>query len=246
MLQPVSSETLTRIIPAHLRHPQGLWFGMTYRARPIMYVKDKVDPAQLSTYEDLADPRWRGELCVRSSNSIYNQSMLASMIATVGAEQAQRWATGLVANFARRPQGGDRDQVMAAASGQCDLVLANTYYLAQMLTADNAAQQEAATKVAVFWPNQKDRGTHINISGAALTKAAKNRDNAVRLLEYMVSEQAQQWYAEVNQEYPVRAGVPASELLQSWGTFKADSVNLTELGINNPEAVRVMDKAGWR
>lgn len=246
VLQPVESEVLEQHIPAHLRHPEGLWFGMTYRARTIMYVKERVKPEQLSTYENLATPQWRGKICVRSSNSIYNQSMLASMVATEGAQAAEQWAKGLVANFARRPQGGDRDQVMAAASGQCDLVLANTYYLAQMMVSDNPAQQEAAGQVAVFWPNQSGRGVHVNISGAALTKSAKNRANALQLLEFMVTPEAQQWYAQVNHEYPVRSDVPASDLLRSWGTFKADSVNLTALGVNNPEAVRIMDRAGWR
>lgn len=246
VLQPVQSELLAQHIPAHLRHPEGFWFGMTYRARTIMYVKDRVKPEQLSTYENLATPQWRGKVCVRSSNSIYNQSMLASMIATEGAQAAEQWAKGLVANFARRPQGGDRDQVMAAASGQCDLVLANTYYLAQMTVSDNPAQQEAAEQVAVFWPNQQGRGVHVNISGAAITKSAKNRANALKLLEFMVTPEAQQWYAQVNHEYPVRADVPASDLLRSWGAFKADSVNLTALGVNNPEAVRIMDRAGWR
>ncbi len=246
LTQPVESATLQKDIPENLRAPDNQWFGLTSRARPIFYVKDKVKPEELSSYEDLADPKWKGRICVRSSDNIYNQSMLGSMIAADGAEKAQTWADGLVKNLARPPEGGDRDQIKAAAAGICDIAIANTYYYGQMLAGDDAEQKAAADKVAIFWPNQSDRGTHINVSGAVITKAAAHKDNAVKLLEFLVSDESQQWYAEANQEYPVKAGIAPSELLKGWGEFKADSLNLAELGKNNAEAVRIMDKAGWK
>ena len=246
--QTVESETLKSSIPENLRDPENQWFGLTYRARPVFYVKDKVKPEELSTYADLADLKWKGRICVRGSDNIYNQSLLGSMIASLGAEKTAAWTEGFVKNFARPPEGGDRDQIKAAAAGQCDIAIANTYYYGQMLAGDNAEEKAAAEKVAIFWPDQKEgeRGTHINVSGATVTKAAKNKDNAVKLLEYLVGDEAQAWYAENNQEYPVKAGVPASALLKGWGEFKADSINLSELGKNNAEAVRIMDKAGWK
>lgn len=245
-LQPVQSATLNQSIPANLRDPGNRWFGLTSRARVIFYNKDKVNPAALSTYEDLADPKWQGRICVRSSNSIYNQSLLASMIATKGAAQAETWAKGLVANLARPPSGGDRDQIKAVASGQCDIAIANTYYYAQMLYGGDAAQKAAANKVSLFWPNQRDRGTHINISGAGVTASAKNKANAVKLLEYMVLDDAQRWYATTNGEYPVKPGIEPSAELQNWGKFKSDALQLTLLGKNNAQAVMIMDKAGWK
>lgn len=246
LTQPVESEVLNKDIPANLRDANNHWFGLTSRARPIFYVKDKVKPEELSTYEDLADPKWKGRICIRSSDNIYNQSMLGSMIAVSGADKAQAWADGLVKNFARPPEGGDRDQIKAAAAGQCDIAISNTYYYGQMLTSEEAADKAAAEKVAIFWPNQQDRGTHINISGAAVTKVAKNKDNAVKLMEFLVSDDSQKWYAEANQEYPVKAGVAPSKMLKGWGEFKADSLNLSELGKNNAAAVKIMDKAGWK
>ena len=246
--QTIDSAALTAAIPENLRDPDNQWFGLTYRARPIFYVKEKIKPEDLSTYADLADPKWKGKICVRSSDNIYNQSMLASMIASQGAATTTQWAEGLVKNLARPPEGGDRDQLKAAAAGICDLALANTYYYGQMLAGDSAEDKAAAEKVAIFWPDQGEqgRGTHINISGASLTKAAKNKDNAVKLLEYLVSDEAQAWYAEHNQEYPVKTSVPASSLLKTWGDFKADSINLSELGKHNAEAVKIMDTVGWK
>jgi iron(III) transport system substrate-binding protein len=246
LFRPVRSETLERAIPATYRDPEGHWFGLSLRARPILYAKDRVDPTALSTYQDLADPRWRQKICVRSSGNVYNQSMVAAMIAGRGAAEAEAWARGLVANFARPPQGGDRDQIKAVAAGQCDLALANTYYLGGMLQASQAEDREAAAKVGVLWPDQGGRGVHVNVSGAGVTRHAKNPENAVRLLEFLAGEEAQQWYSEVNFEYPVRPDVPVSETLAAWGPFVADDVNLAALGQHNAEAVRIMDRAGWR
>ncbi len=246
VLQPVRSAALEATIPEVYRDPQGHWFGLSMRARPILYVKGKVNPAELSTYEALAEPKWKGRICVRSSDNVYNQSMVGSMIATRGEEATEAWAKGFVANFARKPQGGDRDQIKAAVAGQCDIAIANTYYLAQMLESDKADEKAIAGKIGVFWPDQQGRGVHVNISGAGVTTAAPNRDNAVRLLEFLAGENAQQWYAETNQEYPVRSGVTASATLRGFGEFHADSVNMARLGELNATAVRLMDRAGWR
>lgn len=245
-LQPIQSAKLNQAIPAHLRDAGKQWFGLTYRARVLFYNPATVKAADLSSYEDLADPKWKGRICVRSSNSIYNQSLLASMIAAKGVTAAEQWAQGLVANFARPPNGGDRDQIKAVASGQCDVAIANTYYYAQMLYGGDAAQKAAASKVKIFFPNQADRGTHINISGAGITTSAKNKDNAIKLLEYMVLDDAQRWYSTTNGEYPVKRGIEASPELKSWGTFKSDALNLSTLGKNNAQAVQIMDKVGWK
>lgn len=246
LLQTVESEVLNKDIPENLRDTDKQWYGMTYRARPIFYVKDKVKPEELSTYEALADEQWKGRVCIRSSSNVYNQSLVASMIAADGMEKTQQWTDGFVKNFARPPKGGDRDQIKAAAAGQCDIAIANSYYFAAMVNGKDEEQKAAAAKMSIFWPNQDDRGTHINVSGAAVTKAAKNKDNAIKLMEFMTSDESQTWYAEANGEYPVKAGIAASELLQSWGEFKADALNLSELGNNNADAVKVMDKAGWK
>ena len=228
------------------RDDSNHWFGLSLRARPILYVKDKVDPAELSSYEDLSDPKWRGKICIRSSNNVYNQSMVASLIAANGLEATEEWAKGLVANFAMPPRGGDRDQIKAAAAGQCDLAIANTYYLAGMLTSGDEEQRAAAEKMAVFWPNQDGRGAHVNISGAAVTASAPNRDNAIALLEFLSTDAAQSWYAHENGEYPIRDDIEIGPVLGSWGTFKADPVELYKLGAGNGEALRLMDRAGWR
>jgi len=244
--QAVTSPALEAAVPASYRDPEGHWFGLSLRARPILYVKGKVDLASLSTYEALADPQWKGKVCIRGSDSIYNQSLVASLIAADGAAATETWAKGLVANLGKPPQGGDRDQVKAAAAGQCDLAIANTYYLAGMLTSADAAEKAAAERMGVFWPNQDGRGAHVNVSGAAVTKAAKHKAEAVRLMEFMATPESQAWYAEVNGEYPVAPGVPVGPTLAAWGTFKADTLNLARLGELNAEATKLMDRAGWK
>ncbi len=246
VLQTISSEALSGVIPASYRDPEGYWYGLSVRARPIMYVKGKVDPAELSTYEALADDKWKGRVCIRSSSNIYNQSLVASMIASNGEEATQAWANEFVGSFARPPKGGDRDQIKAAAAGLCDVAIANTYYLGMMVNGSDDAQREAASKVAVFWPNQDGRGTHVNVSGAGVTAAAQNKENAIRLLEFLASPEAQAWYAETNHEYPVREGVEWSDTLKAWGNFKADSLNMGKLGELNADAVMLMDRAGWK
>ncbi|MGH8500888.1 MAG: Fe(3+) ABC transporter substrate-binding protein [Gammaproteobacteria bacterium] len=245
LLQPVQSRILDNAIPANYRDPDDYWFGLSMRARPIMYARGRVDRAQLSTYEALADKRWHKEICIRTSSNIYNQSLVASMIASLGEKRTGRWARRFVNNFARKPTDGDRDQIEAVAAGVCDIAIANTYYLGQMLNDANPGQREAAAKVAIFWPNQDGRGTHVNISGAGVTKAAQHQENAVKLLEFLVGDQAQRWYAQANQEYPVKPGIAASETLRSWGDFKADDLNLSRLGELNAKAVKLMDRVGW-
>ena len=244
LLQPVDSALLTSQIPAQYRDPAKLWFGLTMRARPILYVPGKVNPAELSTIENLADAKWRGRICIRSSDNVYNQSMVAGMIATIGAEATAKWAADFAKNFAQPPKGGDRDQVKAAAAGVCDIAIANTYYLAAML--EDPADKAAAAGVKVFWPNQQDRGAHVNISGAAVLKHAPNQAQAKQLLEYMVGAEAQQWYATANHEYPVLADVPVSPVLQGFGAFKADTLSLDKLGELNQQALMLMDQAGWK
>lgn len=246
LLQPVSSDILNEAVPENYRDPQGHWYGLSLRARVIVYSRDRVDPAALSTYEALADPAWRGQLCVRSSSNVYNQSLAASMLARHGREKAEKWLAGLVANFARNPKGGDRDQVKAVAVGQCRLALVNTYYLAGMLSSDIAGERDAAARVGLFWPNQDGRGAHVNISGGGVTRSARRRAAAIRLLEYLASAPAQRWYGEKNHEFPIRAGVAAGDILKSWGPFKADALSLAVLGENNQAAVRAMDRAGWQ
>ena len=246
VLQAVDSTALKAVIPAHLRSPEDYWYGLSVRARAIVYAKDRVQPAQLSTYEALALPEWKGRICIRSSSNIYNQSLVAGMLATEGAEDTAVWLAGFVPNFARPPQGGDRDQVAAVAAGQCDVAVINSYYLGAMVNSDDAKQREVAAKVGIFWPNQADRGTHINVSGAGVTSASKNPGQAISLIEFLAREQSQQWYAETNNEYPAREGVKPSPLLASWGAFKADQVDASELGRLNAQAVMAMDRARWK
>jgi iron(III) transport system substrate-binding protein len=247
VLASINNQVLNAAVPAHLRDPQGQWVGLSQRARVIFYAKGRVKASELSTYEDLASDKWRKRICIRGSSNIYNQSLVASIIAADGKDAAQLWANAMVKNMARPPQGGERDQIKAAAAGQCDLAIANTYYYGKMLTSKkDKVQLKAAQAMELFWPNQQGRGAHVNISGAGVTKYAKNRDNAIKLLEFLVSPQAQKWYAEVNFEYPVRAGVEVSDLVKSWGEFKSDKLNLDLLGQHNAEAVRIMDRAGWK
>ncbi|MGE0082600.1 MAG: extracellular solute-binding protein, partial [Thiohalomonadaceae bacterium] len=195
---------------------------------------------------DLADPRWKKRICVRSSDNIYNQSMAAAMIAHDGEKATAAWAEGLVKNFARKPAGGDRDQIKAAAAGQCDIAIANTYYVGGMLTGSDEADRAAAEKMGVIWPDQDGRGVHVNVSGVGLTAAAKHKAEAVRLMEFLVSDEAQRWYAEGNFEYPVKPGVPWNATLEGFGRFKADALPMEKLGELNGAAVRLMDRAGWK
>lgn len=247
VFRPVSSQTLEERIPAHLRHEDGQWFGLSKRARVIAYHRDRVDTDELPTYEALADERWRDSICIRSSNNIYNQSLMASIIAAHGADAAEEWAQGIVDNMARRPQGGDRDQIKAIGVGVCDVAVVNTYYYGRMQESDDEAMRAAAADVALHFPNQDGRGTHVNVSGAGVTKHASNPDNAVRLIEYLTNDAAQRWYAEVNYEYPVVPDAEVSETVRAWGyPFNQDKLPLQRLGELNAQAVRIFDRVGWR
>ncbi len=246
LTKAISSDVLSQHIPSHLRDPAGHWFALTTRARPIMYSIANVKPQELDDLEDLTDEHWRGKVCVRSSSNIYNQSLIAALIIQQGEELSLEFAKGLVANFARPPKGGDKDQIKALAAGQCDIAIANTYYLAGMLTSKDASQVAAAQRVKVFWPNQSNRGSHINISGAVITRHAPNPEAAKELLEFMLNKESQAWYAEHNHEYPVRKNVEPSEVLQRFGAFKAEQVDLEKVGELNGAALQLMDRAGWK
>ena len=248
VLQRIGSESIDAAVPAHLRDADGYWFALSKRARTVVYANDRVDASALSTYEGLTDPMWKGRICIRSSGNIYNQSLVASMIEAHGVERTEEWAKGMVANFARPPAGGDTDQLRAAAAGECDLAVANTYYFGRLAASAKEEDRAVAAALTAFWPNQGagERGVHVNVSGVGITANAQNRDSAIRLIEFLVSPEAQTWYAEVNQEYPVVPGVPASETLESFGSFAEDTLNLTALGANNRQAVELMDRAGWR
>ena len=246
VLAAVNSATLAKQIPVNLRDVDNQWFGLTIRSRPIFYAKDRVNPSDLSTYEALTDSRWKKRICIRSSSNIYNQSLVASMIEANGTDATRQWAEGLVSNLARKPAGGDTDQLRAAAAGQCDLAIANTYYFGRLIDSKKPEDREVVQKLGVFWPNQADRGAHINVSGMGVTQHAKNREEAIQLLEFMVSEDAQAYYAEINHEYPVVQGVAPSPTIASLGEFKSDALNLSTLGVNNKDAVKLMDRAGWQ
>lgn len=246
LLQPTSSDIIVKNVPENLRDKDNQWYGLTVRARVLVYNKDKVTPAQLSTYEDLVEPKWKGKIVVRSSSNIYNQSLLASFIAINGEEQAKAWAQGIVANMARAPKGNDRDQAKAVVAGEAEVSIMNTYYLGQMANSADPEEVKVAQKIGVFFPNRDTTGTHINVSGAGITKASKNKENAIKLVEFLTSVKAQNDYATANYEYPVNKAVEASEFVKSWGDFKPQNINLTLLGENNKKAVEIFDQVGWK
>jgi iron(III) transport system substrate-binding protein len=246
LLQPVRSDVLERNVPEHLRDREGHWFGLTARARILAYHRDRVPEESLSTYAALAEPAWRGRVVIRSSSNVYNQSLLAAMIAHEGEAAAQRWAEGIVRNMARAPSGGDTDQIKAVAAGAGDVAVVNTYYLALLMESADAEERRLASRIGAFFPDQQGAGTHINVSGAGVTRSAPNRENAIRLIEFLSEDEAQALFAEANQEYPVKPGVAWSKTLQGWGDFRADRLDLTTLGELNDEAVRIFDRARWR
>ncbi len=247
IFQPIESEVLTTAIPENFRQPDGLWFGFSSRARVIVYNKDKVDPSELSTYEALTDPKWKGRIAIRSSSNMYNQSMVASMIETDGLEATEAWAKGLVANFAREPEGNDTDQISAVADGVADIAIVNSYYVARLANSDDPTDQEVASKVGMFFPNQDDRGTHINISGGGVAVHAPHRENAIAFLEYLASPEAQALFADGNNEFPIVEGTPLNnDYLKQFVDRKVDPVHAEIIGKNNAAALQLMDRAGWR
>ncbi|MFC3283275.1 Fe(3+) ABC transporter substrate-binding protein, partial [Litchfieldella rifensis] len=227
IFEGIESEVLAERLPEGMRHPEGKWFGFSQRVRAIFYNRENVDPSEITSYEDLADPRFEGAICIRSSNNIYNQSLLASLIHHHGAEGAEEWAQGVVNNFARQPEGGDTDQILGVASGECDLAVANHYYYVRLLKSDNEADREAASKVGIIFPNQDGRGAHVNIGGAGVVEGAPNRENAIRFLEFLASDEAQEVFASGNYEFPAVEGVKKDPALESWGDFKKDDLNVS-------------------
>jgi len=246
LLQPIASKTLEANIPAHLRDAQNEWFGLTKRARIFVYNPQKINPNNLSDYLALAKPEFKGKILTRTSTNSYNKSLLASIIANHGEEKAQAFAKGFVENFARSPKGNDRDQISAVAAGDGDIAIVNTYYLGIMLNSKVERDVETAKSVKLFFPDQKGKGTHINISGAGVTKYAKNKENAIKLIEFLSSVEAQKMFAEANYEYPVNPSVKASGTVASWGEFKEDTLSLNEVGRYNKKAVEVATKANWK
>ncbi len=243
LAQPVKTEKLLANIPRQYRHPDGLWYGLTTRARIIIAAKARVKPGEISTYEELADPKWRGRVCTRSGKHVYMVALTASMIAHYGEAQAKQWLAGLKTNRARKPQGNDRAQAKAIKEGVCDLALINMYYMGQMLKKEDQAKW--ADAVYMIFPNQEDRGTHVNISGMALTKSAPNKENAIKLIEFLSDNKAQQMYAAQNYEYPVKPGVPWAGLVASWGSFKADTVSLARIAELRRDAIKITDEVGY-
>ena len=247
LFQPVRSVMLESRIPAALRDPNGEWFGFSQRARVIVYSKARVKPADVPTYESLADPANKGKVCVRSGSHPYNLSLVAAMIEHLGEPKAEAWARSLVANFARAPKGGDTDQIKAVAAGECDVALANTYYYARLLRSTKPDEQELVAKTGLVWPDQASFGTHVNISGAGVLKHAPHREAAVRFLEYLASDDAQRYFADGNNEWPVvKSVVVKNPALDAMGPFKADALPIAVLGRNTPAAQKLVDRAGWR
>ena len=244
ILGSVDSPVLKERLPDHLRHPDGLWFGLSTRARIIIYNKAKGAPQGLANYADLADPRFKGQICMRSSSNIYNISLLSSIVAHKGAAEAEKWAKGVVANFKRAPEGNDTSNIDAVAAGECGISLVNTYYLARY--AGDPDKKAVFDAVGVIFPDQAGTGTHVNISGAGLVKTAPNRANAIKFLEYLTEEKAQRYFADGNNEYPAAKGLAANSAVEQLGTFKADTLNAATIGKGQAEAVRIFDRAGWK
>jgi len=242
LFQPVESATLQDKIPANLRHPEGLWFGFSSRARVLVYNTDKIEDGVLTSYEDLADPKWKGRICVRSSGNIYNQSLLASMIAQDGEEAAKNWAKGVLDNLARKPQGGDTDQIKAVAAGVCDIALVNSYYFFRLQRSEKPEDGALVENLAIVFPDQDAAGTHVNISGAGVLKNAKNKEAAVQFLEYLTSESAQAYFANGNNEYPVVSGVAVNETVEANKDFKIQNVNVREFGEYQTQAKMIFDE----
>lgn len=247
LFQSISSEILERRIPPEFRLPNGHWFGLSARARIIVYNRATVDPKRIGNYEDLADPANRGMVCTRSGGHVYMLSLMAALIEHLGESGAEAWARGVVANFARQPRGGDTDQIKAVASGECAIALANSYYFVRLMRSSKAEDRAVVDKVGFVFPNQQSFGTHMNVAGAGVLKNAPHKESAVRFLEYLASDEAQTLFAEGNNEWPI---VPTAEVrnpaLESLGKFKPDTLNVGVLGRNQALAQKIFDRAGYR
>jgi len=247
LFQPVKSALLEQRVPPAFRDPDGHWFGFSYRARVLVHGKQGVDPATVASYEALADPRNKGKVCARSGSHPYNLSLVASMLAHEGEAKTEAWAKQLVANMARSPRGGDSDQIKAVAAGECGVALVNTYYYARLMRSTKPEDREIVAKTAVSWPDQKTWGTHVNIAGGGVLKHAPHRENAVKFLEYLASDEAQIYFADGNNEWPVVKSVAVKNpALEALGAFKPDPLPIATLGRNTPEAQKIVDRAGWK
>jgi iron(III) transport system substrate-binding protein len=240
LLKPIESKTLDANIPTHLRDPQKQWFGLSVRARTMVYNTHKVKPGELSSYEDLAEPKWKGRLCLRSSKKVYNQSLVAMMIAEHGEAKAEQIVKGWVANLATDPLSDDTRAMEFVAAGKCDVTLVNSYYFGRLLA------KSPSSPLAIFWPNQSSNGVHVNVSGAGITKHAKNESAAIKLLEFLSMDKAQNLYAEVNMEYPANPKIKPDEVVSAWGSFKQNTINVATAGELQAAAVKLMDRAGYR
>jgi len=246
LFQPIQSKVLNDAIPANFRDPQGHWYGFSKRVRVIAYNKAKVQPSELSTYEALADAKWKGRVTVRSSTNVYNQSLTGAVLAARGEVFAEAWAKGIAANLSRPPRGGDTDQIKAIAAGEGDVAIVNHYYYVRLARSAKADERALADKVGIFFPNQSDRGAHINISGAGVAANAPHKEAAIRFLEYLTTPEAQAIFAEGNNEFPIVKAAKLGTALAQWGEFKEDQLNAATFGKNNAEALKIMDRAGWK
>ena len=248
VLQKIPSEAINKNIREDILDADSYWAPITYRSRIIVYSNERVSESDLSTYEDLASSKWKNRILVRSSSNAYNQALMSSLVANLGSENTEKWSSAVVSNFARDPKGSDRDQVKAIAAGQGDLAIVNSYYIGLLLASEKEEEINAGNSVSVFFPNQGegDRGSHINISALGLTKNSPNKRNAIKLIEYLTSEEAQKVYVNNSYEYPANSLVQPSEIVRGWGEFKIDKLNLNALGEYRPEAIKIFDKTGWK
>jgi iron(III) transport system substrate-binding protein len=247
LFQPVRSAVLDARIPASFREPGGQWYGFSMRARVIAYARARVQAAEVPTYESLAEPKWKGRICVRSSSNIYNLSLMGALIEQLGEAQAESWAKAVRGNMAREPKGGDTDQLKAVAAGECDVAISNHYYYARLARSAKPEDRAVADKVAIVFPNQAGRGAHVNVSGAGVLKHAPHRDAAVKFLEYLASDEAQRYFADGNNEWPVVPGVRVDNpVLAQLGAFKYDPINVAVLGRNQPAAQKLYDRVAWK
>lgn len=247
LFQPVKSVMLDARIPESLREPGGQWFGFSTRARVIAYNKAKVRPGEISTYEELADPKWKGRVCMRSSTNVYNLSLMGALIDHLGEARAEAWAKNVRANLAQEPKGGDTDQLKAVAAGQCDVTVSNQYYYARLARSEKADEKQVAERLAIVLPNQASWGTHVNISGAGVLKHAPHREAAVKFLEYLASDEAQRYFADGNNEWPVVQSVKVDNpVLNALGDFKRDRLNVAVLGKNQPSSQKIYDRVAWK
>lgn len=247
LFQPIKSQTLESRIPPSFRHPDGLWYGFSARARIIAYSKERVKPGDITRYEDLASPKWKGKICTRSSGHVYNLTLISSLVHHLGEAKAEEWTKAVASNLARAPKGGDTDQLKGVAAGECDIAISNTYYYVRLMKSDKRDERQIAEQVGVVLPNQKDRGAHVNVSGGGVLRHAPHREAAVRFLEYLASDQAQNYFANGNNEWPVVASVkPDNPQLATLGKFKTDALNLAVIGRNQPTAQKIADRSGFK